>query len=129
MLHPLYALFYCLVLTIELVPLAAATKLPQSSVQRSPAHLRDLAPKLGNNPSPARLFTSTAVPALLDLPQGQFRDNMTATIESHLSPVLLQEIREFWFEQLEDVDSLIVASGAASLRWYAGGDEMDQQCV
>jgi hypothetical protein len=54
---------------------------------------------------------------------------MTATIESHLSPFLLQAIREFWFEQLEDVDSLVVASHAASLRWYAGGDEMDQQCM
>lgn len=128
MLHSLRPLFYFLVLMIGLVPLAAATKLSRSRVQASPDHLRNLTPEVGNNPSSARLFTSTAAPALLDLSLSQFRDNITATVESHLSTALLQEIREFWFEHL-DADSLIVASPASSLRWYAGGDEMDQQCV
>ena len=123
-------LFYSLALTIRLVPLSAATKLHQSSVEPSPTRLqRKLTPELNGKPSCARLFTSTAASSLMDLSQNPFRDNMTASIELQLTPALLQDVREFWFKHLDNVDSFIVAGQGATKRWYGGGDEFDQQCV
>lgn len=128
MLLSIHPLFYALTLTIGLVPVATATK-SYPSAKPSATLSRKLTQGLSNKPSCARPFTSTAAQNLVDLSQNQFRDNMTATIESHLTPALLQELHKFWFEHLDDADQLIVADQSAHKRWYMGGAELDQECV
>lgn len=117
-----------LALTTWPVPLAAATRLHQS-IGPSPPPTRTLTPRPSEQLCPARLFTSAAAQGLLESSQHQFRDNMTARIESYLTPSLLQEVREFWFEHLDHPDSVVVARPNDNHRWYMGGAALDDACL
>ncbi|KYK56483.1 hypothetical protein DCS_03483 [Drechmeria coniospora] len=50
-------------------------------------------------------------------------------LRSALTPALLAEVRDFWFEHLAGPDSLVIPVREDSMRWFAGGEELDRLCV
>ena len=127
MLLPVHILLCALALTICPVPISVAANLQQSVKSFTP-YPQKPASETRHEPSRARLFTSTAI-GLLSLPKDPFRDNMTAGIESLLTPALLREVRDFWFQHLDNADSFVIADQEAGKRWYMGGQAFDQTCV
>ncbi|PHH83257.1 hypothetical protein CDD82_2677 [Ophiocordyceps australis] len=55
--------------------------------------------------------------------------NMTQNLESQLTPTLLSKLHEFWFQHLDGPDALVVPSSNDNMRWFAGGAELDGECV
>ncbi|PHH64741.1 hypothetical protein CDD81_4003 [Ophiocordyceps australis] len=54
---------------------------------------------------------------------------MTQNLESQLTPALLNKLHEFWFQHLDGPDALVVPSSSDNKRWFAGGAELDHECV
>lgn len=49
-------------------------------------------------------------------------------IGQHLTPGLLKDVRDFWFESFEEND-YILPQRSHAMRWYMGGKELDNICV
>ncbi|KAH7111174.1 hypothetical protein B0J13DRAFT_462014 [Dactylonectria estremocensis] len=58
--------------------------------------------------------------------QGQKNSEL---LEQHLTPALLQGLREFWYEHLENEEDFIMPTADHSRRWYMGGKELDNVCL
>ena len=50
-------------------------------------------------------------------------------LKETLTPDLLEEIREFWFEHMEDEDALILPGQSDMQRWFARDETFDKTCV
>jgi hypothetical protein len=54
---------------------------------------------------------------------------MSSQVTDAVTPALLREIRDFWFEPFPDDDSLVVPDRELTKRWFFGGKEFDDICV
>ncbi|OKP00330.1 hypothetical protein PENSUB_7787 [Penicillium subrubescens] len=50
-------------------------------------------------------------------------------LKETLTPDLLEEIREFWFEHMEDEDALILPGQSDMQRWFTRDETFDKICV
>ncbi|KAJ9149319.1 MFS sugar transporter [Pleurostoma richardsiae] len=50
-------------------------------------------------------------------------------VESYLTPRFLQDVRGFWFEQLENEDDLVLPTQEHVKRWFVGGKKLDNICL
>lgn len=50
-------------------------------------------------------------------------------LKETLTPELLEEVREFWFEHIEDEDALIVPDQSDMQRWFTRDETFDKICV
>jgi uncharacterized protein (DUF924 family) len=50
-------------------------------------------------------------------------------LKETLTPDLLEEIREFWFEHMEDEDALILPGQGDMQRWFTRDETFDKICV
>lgn len=46
-----------------------------------------------------------------------------------LSPALLEDVRNFWFDHLSTEDALILPGQSEFKRWFSQDAEFDQACV
>ncbi|POR36995.1 Uncharacterized protein TPAR_02804 [Tolypocladium paradoxum] len=124
----LVALWILTVLSIESAPRAVASQSPSSTAPSVSRH-----PLFGSATTPApaspRTFASTALLGQFNPLQNPARSNMTSSVKPHLTPALLREVRDFWFEHVAGPDSLVMPTWDDSKRWFFGGEELDRVCV
>lgn len=54
---------------------------------------------------------------------------MASSVKRHVTPALLREVRDVWFEHLASPDSLVMPTWDDSKRWFFGGEALDRVCV
>ncbi|KAJ6446790.1 delta(14)-sterol reductase [Purpureocillium lavendulum] len=54
---------------------------------------------------------------------------MSAAVKDAVTPALLREVRDFWFEHLTDPKALILPTFADNKRWFMGGPALDEACT
>ena len=50
-------------------------------------------------------------------------------LKETLTPDLLEEVREFWFEHIEDENGLILPGQSDMQRWFTRDEIFDKICV
>ncbi|KAH7128898.1 hypothetical protein EDB81DRAFT_808481 [Dactylonectria macrodidyma] len=50
-------------------------------------------------------------------------------IKQHLTLALLKDLREFWYEHLENEEDFIMPTADHNRRWYMSGKELDNICL
>jgi len=53
---------------------------------------------------------------------------MSAAVKDAVTPALLREVRDFWFEHLTNPKALIMPSFEDNKRWFFGGAALDEAC-
>lgn len=51
-----------------------------------------------------------------------------SSIESIITPKVIKDVEDFWFEHLASADELVIPSDVATEKWFFGGPEMDKLC-
>lgn len=52
-----------------------------------------------------------------------------SALKQTLTPALLKDVRNFWFEHLSNEDSLILPGQSDMKRWFIRDAEFDKACV
>ena len=55
--------------------------------------------------------------------------NMSAAVKDAVTPALLREVRDFWFEHLTNPKALIMPSFEDNKRWFFGGAALEEACT
>lgn len=50
-------------------------------------------------------------------------------LRKFLSPELLQDVHNFWFDHLQDDEALILPARIEMQRWFSRDSEFDKACV
>lgn len=53
----------------------------------------------------------------------------TQQLKQILTPALLQDVRNFWFDHLSGEDALIIPGQNEMMRWFRRDAEFDKACV
>lgn len=93
-------------------------KPPTARVATVPSHRQ--------HPSSSVAFSSATQVCSKMASQGQKNWGL---LEQYLTPALLQGLREFWYEHLENEEDFIMPTADHSRRWYMGGKELDNMCL
>lgn len=54
---------------------------------------------------------------------------MSEQLRSIITPVVIRDVQDFWFEHIPDRHELSVPGAATHQRWYFGGEAVDKICV
>lgn len=52
-----------------------------------------------------------------------------ASLESHLTPALLSDLRDFWFEHIGTGDAIYLPSQEHVIQWFRSDEQFDNRCV
>lgn len=55
--------------------------------------------------------------------------NMSEPLGAIISPDVINQVREYWFEHIPDRHELFVPGAAANQKWYFGGEAVDKVCM
>lgn len=55
--------------------------------------------------------------------------NVHPRLEQTLTPPLLEDVRNFWFDHLNGEDALILPGQSEMQRWFTRDAEFDKACV
>lgn len=55
--------------------------------------------------------------------------NVQPLLKQTLTPTLLEDVRNFWFDHLSGEDALILPGSSEMQRWFSRDAEFDKACV
>lgn len=55
--------------------------------------------------------------------------SVPSDLKQTLTPALLQDVRNFWFDHLSSEDALILPGQSEMKRWFMRDPEFDKACV
>lgn len=55
--------------------------------------------------------------------------NVHLSLNQTLTPTLLEDVRNFWFDHLSSEDALILPESSDMQRWFSRDEEFDKACV
>jgi uncharacterized protein (DUF924 family) len=55
--------------------------------------------------------------------------SVSSDLKQTLTPALLEDVRNFWFDHLSSEDALILPGQSEMKRWFMRDSEFDKACV
>lgn len=55
--------------------------------------------------------------------------NVQPPLKQTLTPTILEDVRNFWFDHLSGEDALILPGSSEMQRWFSRDAEFDKACV